>query len=206
MAERNHASADDCRGRDPPLPAISREVADIRIVGCGQQFGATLGMGRAWLLRQGPKPHRLRPSIGCARRAPTTSAELRKLPGVGAYTSAAIAAIAFGEAAPAVDTNVERVIARLYAQPRPVRSDIEQHVVKMMQGHRPGGRRPGADGSWRHDLPPAPTFVPRLSARAALRGGSQRIARSLPRAASAQGSTAPLRRLAGGPSGADMYG
>jgi A/G-specific adenine glycosylase len=48
---------------------------------------------------------------------PTTAAELRRLPGVGAYTAAAVAAIAFGADCVAVDTNVERVIARLFALP-----------------------------------------------------------------------------------------
>lgn len=44
---------------------------------------------------------------------PRTSAELRKLAGIGPYTSAAIASIAFGEAVPVLDGNVERVIARV---------------------------------------------------------------------------------------------
>ena len=63
---------------------------------------------------------RARNLIACAREVarrggfPTNRAELRKLPGIGAYTSAAIAAIAFGERAAAVDTNVERVVARLH--------------------------------------------------------------------------------------------
>ena len=39
---------------------------------------------------------------------PRTAVELRKLPGLGSYTAAAIAAIAFGERATAVDTNVAR--------------------------------------------------------------------------------------------------
>ena len=43
---------------------------------------------------------------------PTTAAELRTLPGIGAYTSGAIASIAFGEAAAVVDGNVERVLLR----------------------------------------------------------------------------------------------
>jgi A/G-specific adenine glycosylase len=43
---------------------------------------------------------------------PTTAAELRTLPGIGAYTSAAIASIAFGEATAVVDGNVERVLLR----------------------------------------------------------------------------------------------
>ena len=51
---------------------------------------------------------------------PETETELLKLPGVGAYTAAAIAAIAFGEAAVVVDANVERVVARLFAIDTPL--------------------------------------------------------------------------------------
>ena len=43
---------------------------------------------------------------------PTTAAELRKLPGIGDYTAGAIASIAFGQAEPAVDGNVLRVLSR----------------------------------------------------------------------------------------------
>ncbi|MEM9169510.1 MAG: A/G-specific adenine glycosylase [Pseudomonadota bacterium] len=46
---------------------------------------------------------------------PETVAELRALPGVGEYTGAAVAAIAFDVATPVVDGNVERVTARLFA-------------------------------------------------------------------------------------------
>ena len=46
---------------------------------------------------------------------PRTAAELLELPGVGVYTAAAIASIAFGEPVAVVDGNVERVIARLLA-------------------------------------------------------------------------------------------
>ncbi|GAA0592027.1 A/G-specific adenine glycosylase [Paenochrobactrum glaciei] len=46
---------------------------------------------------------------------PQNAAELKKLPGIGDYTSAAIAAIAFNQPEPVVDGNVERVITRLYA-------------------------------------------------------------------------------------------
>jgi A/G-specific adenine glycosylase len=44
---------------------------------------------------------------------PPTAAELRTLPGIGEYTSAAIASIAFGESIAVVDGNVERVLLRL---------------------------------------------------------------------------------------------
>ena len=44
---------------------------------------------------------------------PTTEAGLRELPGIGRYTAAAIASIAFGEPTAVVDGNVERVLQRL---------------------------------------------------------------------------------------------
>ncbi|WP_242138751.1 A/G-specific adenine glycosylase [Sphingomonas sp. TREG-RG-20F-R18-01] len=51
---------------------------------------------------------------------PETEAGLRALPGVGAYTAAAIAAIAFGERAVVIDANVARVVARLFAIETPL--------------------------------------------------------------------------------------
>ena len=87
---------------------------------------------------------RARNLIACARevaargRFPTAAAELRELPGIGAYTAAAIAAIAFGEKAAAVDTNVERVIARLHGFAEPVRKQVERHLLALMADERPG--------------------------------------------------------------------
>ena len=49
----------------------------------------------------------------CGGIIPGTSAELKRLPGIGAYTSAAIASIAFGERIPAVDGNLLRIFSRL---------------------------------------------------------------------------------------------
>jgi A/G-specific adenine glycosylase len=48
---------------------------------------------------------------------PNTAAELRTLPGIGEYTCAAIASIAFGESIAVVDGNVERVLLRLTGHP-----------------------------------------------------------------------------------------
>jgi A/G-specific adenine glycosylase len=48
---------------------------------------------------------------------PSTAVELRTLPGIGEYTSAAIASIAFGESIAVVDGNVERVLLRLTGKP-----------------------------------------------------------------------------------------
>ncbi|PLK26543.1 A/G-specific adenine glycosylase [Novosphingobium sp. TH158] len=65
---------------------------------------------------------RARNLLACARAVaarggsfPDTEAQLRELPGLGAYTAAAVAAIAFGRRAVVIDANVERVVARLFA-------------------------------------------------------------------------------------------
>jgi A/G-specific adenine glycosylase len=86
---------------------------------------------------------RARNLIACARVVaarggfPTSAAELRRLPGIGAYTSAAIAAIAFGERAAAVDTNVQRVIARLHGLERPDKKEIAHLALRMTPEDRP---------------------------------------------------------------------
>jgi len=51
---------------------------------------------------------------------PATERELRALPGIGDYTAAAIAAIAFDKQAMPVDGNIERVVARLFAVTTPL--------------------------------------------------------------------------------------
>lgn len=68
---------------------------------------------------------RARNLLACARAVaadgfPTTRAGLQALPGVGPYTSAAIAAIAYGLPETVVDGNVERVVSRLFAVETPL--------------------------------------------------------------------------------------
>jgi A/G-specific adenine glycosylase len=85
----------------------------------------------------------------CARRVaeahggifPDEEEALRALPGVGPYTAAAIAAIAFDARAAAVDGNVERVMARLHAIASPVRQAkpvIREKVEAMLPASRTG--------------------------------------------------------------------
>ena len=72
---------------------------------------------------------------------PQTEAELRELPGLGAYTAAAVAAIAFGQRAVVVDANVERVVARLFALDEPLpqaRKAIRSHADAITPGARAG--------------------------------------------------------------------
>lgn len=52
-------------------------------------------------------------------RFPRRLEELRALPGVGRYTAGAVASFAFGEAAPILDTNVRRVLTRLFVKRKP---------------------------------------------------------------------------------------
>lgn len=71
---------------------------------------------------------RARNLLACARQVvtahggvfPPEEAALRALPGIGDYTAAAIAAIAFGKRAVVIDGNVERVVARLFAIDTPL--------------------------------------------------------------------------------------
>ena len=85
---------------------------------------------------------RARNLIACARevasrgRFPEDEAALAKLPGVGAYTAAAIAAIAFGKPATPIDTNVARVVARLHALND--KSEIRSAAEALAPPHRAG--------------------------------------------------------------------
>lgn len=74
-------------------------------------------------------------------RFPDTEDGLRKLPGVGAYTAAAIAAIAFGRPAAAVDGNVERVISRVFLVEEPLPKS--KGVIKALTQNLVPPERPG---------------------------------------------------------------
>lgn len=73
-----------------------------------------------------------------AGAVPSTSAELRTLPGVGDYTSGAIASIAFGERIPAVDGNVRRVLARILDEAAPSPGFLRQRAAALVDPERPG--------------------------------------------------------------------
>ena len=91
---------------------------------------------------------RARNLLACARavaarggRFPATEAELRALPGLGAYTAAAVAAIAFDQRAVVIDANVNRVVARLFAIAEPLpaaRGTIGLRAATITPGARTG--------------------------------------------------------------------
>lgn len=92
---------------------------------------------------------RARNLLACARAVvrehggyfPDSETGLRALPGVGDYTAAAVAAIAFGRPAVVIDANIERVIARhrLIETPLPAaKRAIRAELAPLLPGDRPG--------------------------------------------------------------------
>jgi A/G-specific adenine glycosylase len=92
---------------------------------------------------------RARNLLKCARvvagerggRFPDTAEGLRALPGIGPYTAAAIAAIAFDRAETVVDGNVERVMARLFRVETPLpaaKPELRARAAEMTPPTRPG--------------------------------------------------------------------
>ena len=129
------------------IPYYSRFMAELSTVdalaACDEERLLKLweGLGyysRAWNLKK------------CAQAVvsehggafPRTAAELVQLPGVGPYTAGAIASIAFGERAPAVDGNVLRVMARLLEDDGNVTDqrvrDRWTEYLQSRMGDRPG--------------------------------------------------------------------
>ena len=92
-------------------------IADLAAADEAEVMSAWAGLGYY---------RRARNLIACARAVagrgsfPEDEAGLRALPGIGAYTAAAIASIAFGRRAAPVEANIERVVARLHAIGEPL--------------------------------------------------------------------------------------
>ncbi len=96
--------------------------------------------------------HKLaRQVVSLGQSLPQSSAELRALPGIGPYTAAAVASIAFGEPVAAVDGNVRRVLSRWFAWENPGPKQVQQAADTLMaelvnpgsQAHPPDGSLPG---------------------------------------------------------------
>ena len=90
---------------------------------------------------------RARNLLKCARAVaarggfPDTEDALRDLPGIGPYTAAAVASIAFDRPAVVVDGNVERVVSRLFAVQTPLpkaKPELTALAARLTPQHRPG--------------------------------------------------------------------
>jgi A/G-specific adenine glycosylase len=76
-------------------------------------------------------------------RLPRDPKLLRSLPGFGEYTAAAVASLAFGRCVPAADTNVTRVLSRLFVIPGTSgttrhREEVRRHADALLDPRRPG--------------------------------------------------------------------
>src|SRR6266702_2255969 len=90
---------------------------------------------------------------------PCEPPELEALPGIGAYTAAAVASIAFGRPVPAIDTNVRRVVARarLGAEPHEVTaSQVRDAAWSWLERADPGGWNQAVMDMGRESCRPAP--------------------------------------------------
>ena len=115
-------------------------VGDLAAVEDGELMAAWAGLGYY---------ARARNLLACARAVagehggvfPDDEAALLALPGVGAYTAAAVAAIAFDRPANVVDGNVERVMARLFAVETPLpaaKPELKRLAASLVREDRPG--------------------------------------------------------------------
>lgn len=115
-------------------------VGDLAAEADGEVMAAWAGLGYY---------ARARNLLACARAVatehdgvfPDTEEGLRSLPGLGPYTAAAVAAIAFDEATNVVDGNVERVMARLFAVETPVpaaKPELKRLAATLVRDARPG--------------------------------------------------------------------
>ncbi len=122
-------------------------------------------------------------------RFPATEPALRALPGIGPYTAAAIAAIAFDRPSAVLDANVERVVARLFAVETPL--PAARPALRRLAGLLTPEARPGDHAQAMMDLgallctlrTPSCGCCPwRETCRARLSGAPERLPRRTPRA------------------------
>ncbi|MDE2488486.1 MAG: A/G-specific adenine glycosylase, partial [Alphaproteobacteria bacterium] len=120
--------------------ALWPRVADLAAAPDGEVMAAWAGLGYY---------ARARNLLACARAVardhegvfPDTEEGLRALPGLGPYTAAAVAAIAFDRPANVVDGNVERVMARLFAVEQPLpeaKPELKRLAAGLVAEQRPG--------------------------------------------------------------------
>ncbi len=69
---------------------------------------------------------------------PNSSTELRQLPGIGRYTAAAIASIAFSQPCAAMDGNVKRVLTRFFGNANQMDGELWRLAESLLSRHRPG--------------------------------------------------------------------
>ena len=136
---------------------------------------------------------------------PATEAELLELPGIGPYTAAAIAAIAFGARATPVDGNIERVMARLFAVRTPLpaaKPELRRLAASLTPARRAGDHAQALMDLGATICTPKSARVPDLPHPAAIaRAHAEGLVSTIARRASAKPER-PVRRGTGVPGAA----
>ncbi|MGH2678518.1 MAG: A/G-specific adenine glycosylase [Actinomycetota bacterium] len=128
-------------------------------------------------------------------RLPAEPADLRRLPGVGPYTAAAVASIAFGVPAPAVDTNGDRVVRRfVLGRDDAGGREIDRAAEAWLDRRDPGGWNQAVMDLGREVCRPVPRCeVCSLARMCAFRLSGATTAPRRPRQSQFEGSSRQLR-------------
>jgi A/G-specific adenine glycosylase len=127
--------------RFPDIPTLARASQD-------EVLSAWEGLGYYSRARSLHKTARLLVDAN-AGELPESVDALRKLPGIGPYTAAAIASIAFGLDVPALDGNIRRVLARVFNVDVPARSPEGESILLQ---HAAENLPPGQAGDYNQAL------------------------------------------------------
>lgn len=115
-------------------------VEDLAAAGIEEVLTLWSGLG---YYRRARQLHAAAGQIAASGSFPSTLEGWRELPGIGPYTAAAVASIAFGVAAPVLDGNVERVVSRWLAQAEDPKSGAARRrlldaAAGLLDAERPG--------------------------------------------------------------------
>lgn len=103
----------------PYFERFVRRFPDVRALARARESSVLAAWSGLGYYRRARHLHAAAHEISRRGAFPRTSSALRELPGIGRYTAAAIASIAFGEPCAVLDGNVERVLARLTGRDLP---------------------------------------------------------------------------------------
>ncbi len=134
---------------EPIFEAFVERFPDVRALAAASRAAVLRAWGGLGYNRRAVALHEsARAIVGeHAGRVPRDPATLRRLPGVGPYTAAAVASIGFGEAVAAVDTNVRRICARVAHGAEPDEVDATTLVDDAQ-----AWLDPDASGTWNEAL------------------------------------------------------
>ena len=115
-------------------------VESLAAAGVEEVLAAWSGLG---YYRRARQLHEAARRIAAREGFPSSSTELQELPGIGPYTAAAVASLAFGESVPVLDGNVERVMSRrLGIDGDPNKTAIRRRLLegasRLLDSARPG--------------------------------------------------------------------